>query len=394
MGSELTPRQQGPSRATAERGARNGGPVHPASRWVPVVASPATGGMPLRRAALLQLQRLGGNRAVVSALDAAVQRDGSGVRGTVAVPDVRCESGSSDPACSLDGEQRTWLRGEVGDRINAAFTAYMAACEDEKGKLRAAMQANAAMLDLLLSVAFGWGVSALTGLVNAGINKIPVGAPDWIQRAGLRILEKPELVKTPLNTLGQAIRSGVKSRYPKNGIEFLDHLQDEAQDWAQAARGEIPGYADDDLLTAYAVWDASNTHKSLYLQALGVLMRQFDLAMLGGTFEGLMPPSMTGGQRWSNRAVWVQVYPGAPPALAMMLVYEDRVDDPKYGSDRKEYFLRDWVTKEVQQIAIDRTKSRFATIDVIGPNDYRTDLPGMGRRPNVDMPSSARALLH
>lgn len=89
--------------------------------------------------------------------------------------------------------------------------------------------------------------------------------------------------------------------------------------------------------------------------------------------------SMSGSYRsWSNRAVWVHVYPGQR-ALAMMLVFEEKTDDPRYGKVEKEYFFRSWVLPDMQAWAIAKTEHRYGPIDVIGPNDYKNYVPGMAR---------------
>ena len=330
---------------------------------------------------VLGLQRSIGNHAVAAQLVRPVQRDEGGGSGA---PSFRCDdTGKADPACYLTVTQRDWLRQEVADRINAAFVNFLFACEHKMAEIKAALEASAKLLDLMLAVPFGWGVTKLAGLAVAGINKIPVGAPDWLQSAALKVLDKPDYVKKPLTVLEGKIRDSVKSRYPKDSLQFVKKLQDERGIWAQTARGEIPGFTDHELMAAFGTWDAQNTQISDYEAALDLLVKQYRLAMLGGETETLMPPQSGMGmshRTWTNRAVWVNVYHGNL-ALAMMLVFEEKVDDPKYGSVKKEYFFRDWVAKDMQQLAIDRTKRRYGDIDVIGPNDYKQQVPAMARRP-------------
>jgi hypothetical protein len=286
------------------------------------------------------------------------------------------EAGTDGPGCHLTRDQRSWLRGEVGDRINAALVSFLAACHDKRDELRAALKAQRDMLGLVLNLAMGFGVGKLGALAVSGINKIPNSAPDWVTSAAVGVLNKAGLVKSVMDKATKKATNAITSQVGGDAVAFVEKLRESSSAWAQSARGEVPGMLDDELLVAYITWDANNTSIADYKAALDQLvsrfksqvMRMTEMAPAGGSKSTYYSP--LSGLHSNYKAVWVAVY-GGQKSLAS--VRFNRESDPDGGIRKgsREYYFEQWIDTDMQQMAIERSRSRFGEIETISMSELR-----------------------
>ena len=177
-----------------------------------------------------------------------------------------------------------------------------------------------------------------------------------------------------------------------DSVKSVDQIREGGSGWAQAARGEVPGFDDSELLVAFATWDEANTRISAYEAAVDTLIKGFkavqrinELAPVAINRQSgaVVSSNLMGGLQGRYKAVYVSQY-GQSQLGVVRFVHQrnnDYDEEKRYNAAAKryehaEYFWLNWVPDELRQQAEEKTRERWGTVDTIPMSaikDYRAE---------------------
>lgn len=266
----------------------------------------------------------------------------------------------------LSPEERTRLVIDAKDRILAAYSDFGDACERNRHLVKEA--ADGGILEILFEIALGVLAPNFSKILQ-GIGKKIEQAIQPALLAALKKLQSQENVaaliagvtfQTKESLKGEA-KEALKARgSDKTEVDaFLTYLQDEAKAKYQDLGESLWNKTDEEILAAWAAFDAHILKFSDYVAAIKNLVNQFKktVAPIGG------PEEKTQGREpfdrsWTEQttAVWVTDESDPQAASRMALVRRKMTSYPGLpggpSSSDVDYAFKEWIPAELQNFAM------------------------------------------
>jgi hypothetical protein len=279
---------------------------------------------------LLELQQSVGNRAVSEML---VQRDAIG--GTLVAGGSAAPAGPVASGSALTQDQRIELRRLTGGRISRAFTAFVAACEQNRAAIKAAASDSGGFTELLLEIVLGRLLPGISKGISNLAQELPAAASSAGYRVALAAMDEARttaLLETAVKFGREAIGGGDVALEGEDEIDaFLNDLENQFLKGADAIDSNLPNLSDEALGVTCAAYDPSVTGIPQFRVAVRNLVQRY---------ESQVKPIGTTEYHWMNRSsdfnlYWV-ISPTGSKRLALL----------------EDYDLEEWISPELQSIAI------------------------------------------
>jgi hypothetical protein len=286
---------------------------------------------------LLELQQSIGNRALSEML--MVQRD--------AASDTLMAGGSASPAgtvptgSALTEDQRDELRRLTGNRITRAFTAFVTAVEQNRAAIKAAASDSGGFAELLLEIVLGRLLPGISkGIANLA-QELPAKASNASYRLALAAMNEERttaLLETAVKFGREAVAGGgdVDLEGEDEIDKFLNTLENQFNLGADAIDANLPNLSDEALGVTCAAYDPTVAGIPQFRAAVRSLVERY---------ERQVKPIGTTEYHWMNESSNFNLYWVVSPTGTRRLALLENYD------------LDEWISPELQQIAIEKYAS-------------------------------------
>lgn len=179
----------------------------------------------------------------------------------------------------LTHDQRVELRQLVGVRLSMAYTDFTNAAAANAASLKAAVNAEAALLALLVDVFMGLAAPGLAAGIAAAANRIPVMASNLTYRIALASLDMPQigLVLAAATKVGkEAIKLQAQPLFGESDVDaFIRGLKHSFRVGVDAVAADLPNRSDDELGVLAATYEPEQSDEAHYIPLIKDLIDRF-----------------------------------------------------------------------------------------------------------------------
>jgi hypothetical protein len=342
--------------------------------------------------AVLRLQRLAGNAAVVRYLSAAgvparAARNLAGAgqsarisRDPVAtIPPDSAPAAAGPPARALSKDERQRFEREAGEHVTQAMPAFATACAHHREALKSKAKADAELMSLVIDIAAGFAAPVFaTWIAGKMAAKVAarVGTADAEAVGNLtKILQNRDMTKaafTSATKVGQqAIKANSYALFGETDHDaFLITAQNAFHKGGQAITDHLGDMTDVELVATWGAYAYEHTNVDVYRSAIGDLLGKYD-KFVGGQaakhFEIKDRGIATGDVVDTENRVYMADLYGRRRAI---LVYSS---DAGYGKPWRRF--SGYVAPEVEAAAKARTAKLFGSVETIDPSTIDGHIP-------------------
>ncbi|MEA2675485.1 MAG: hypothetical protein QOI92_2677 [Chloroflexota bacterium] len=247
------------------------------------------------------------------------------------------------PQQLLSEGERIELRRLTGDRLGRAFTAFAIAAEQNRAAIKAAEKDGGGFADILLEVLLGALLPGISRGLAHMAEELPAAASNVSYRIAMQAMKDEQTTK--------ALEIGVKvGREYLKGVgtnlagedemdAFLNHLQDHFNKSADRIDQSLPSLSDQALSVMYAAYNPEVAGQEQFRTAIQGLVQKY---------QKQVKPIGTTEYHWMNRQSNFMLYwvigSGGSKRLALL----------------ENQSFKEWVSPELQSVAIQKFKTTFA----------------------------------
>jgi hypothetical protein len=179
----------------------------------------------------------------------------------------------------LTHDQRAELRRLVGDRMNDAYGDFTHAAERVAAALKAAVNAEAALLSLVVDVFMGLLSPGLARGIATVVDKIPETAISSTLRGALKRLDKENagLILAAATKVGkEAIKMNASALFGETDVNvFMEDLRKVFRTGTDAVNQKLPNLTDEALGILAATYDPDSSDTAHYVPIIQDLIDRF-----------------------------------------------------------------------------------------------------------------------
>ena len=184
----------------------------------------------------------------------------------------------------LTRDERIEYRRQTGNRIDRAFTAFVAAAEQNRAAIKDKARQSASFTEMLIEVVFGLAAPGLAGGIAALAGRLPANASLAAYRIAIAALDTSavqRIVSASVRIGREYIRRNSSRLFGETELDqYAIVLQSEFQQTAQMIDSNLPNLSDKELLVTYSAYDAQVADVIHYRPIIEDILRRFDQQVL------------------------------------------------------------------------------------------------------------------
>jgi hypothetical protein len=238
------------------------------------------------------------------------------------------------PSVPLSPGERSELTRFTGDRIGRAFTAFVAAAEQNRAAVKAAAADSPDFASLLLEICLG---SLLPGISKGIANlaaELPATASSTAYRVALAAMNEErttKLLETGVKAGREYLKGGAKLEGETEIDTFLNTLEEQFNIGADKVDKNLPTLSDEALGVTCAMYDPAVAGQNQFRSAIRVLVEKY---------HQQVEPIGTTIYHWGNSQSHFSLYWVVPPKGAKRLAL---LEDATF---------RQWISPELKEVAM------------------------------------------
>ncbi len=269
--------------------------------------------------------------------------------------------------------ERTQLIGEVGRKMNRAYSRYISACEAKKTELKEAAKQDALFANVVINIFLSFAPSFLSVLGKNITNKLLSKSSEALIRTGMYLKKNADgvkaVVESGVGAASEVVWDNMDDNFRDSDSEsFVDALKAGFAVYIEGADASLRGKTIEQLVILNERWEVEFTSEAHYKQEIDEKVKKFqsEVAPIGrgwSTKERLPE----GGTR--EKSTLLHVYQIQGPNTKRYALVERTTREQgsvplfpeAYEKERletDEYKFIKWISPEMQEIAIRKAKVR------------------------------------
>ena len=241
----------------------------------------------------------------------------------------------------LSKDERNELIRFTGNRIRDAAHYFALAVEQNRAAVKAAASDSSGFLDLILEIALGVLLPAVSKGIAHIAEELPASASNFRYKVALQAMKEEQttkLLETGVKVGKELLKGEVSSLAGEDEMDaFLINLEDKSRKAADKIDQGLPGLSDEALVVMEVAYDPNVASLDQFRAAVKDLIAKYQAQVkpIGTTEYGWM-------NKESNFSLYYVVSPNGSKRLALL----------------ENYDLKTWISPELADTAIEKFKSK------------------------------------